>query len=100
MLTSHDDKDLIEAGYATGVSALVAQRAEQARLIGVDGLVCSGEEVAKLRAIVGPKLALVTPGIRPAGSDPGEQHRPRSRARLHLRACLTRHGTALARQRL
>jgi orotidine-5'-phosphate decarboxylase len=75
VLTSHDDKDLIEAGYATGVAALVAQRAEQARLIGVDGLVCSGEEVAKLRAIVGPNLALVTPGIRPAGSDPGEQKR-------------------------
>jgi len=71
----HDDKDLAEAGYNTGVSALVAHRAEQARAIGVDGLVCSGEEVAKLRAIVGPKLALVTPGIRPAGSDPGEQKR-------------------------
>src|ERR1700726_20371 len=61
VLTSHDDKDLAEAGYNTSVSALVARRAEQARAIGVDGLVCSGEEVAKLRAIVGPKLALVTP---------------------------------------
>jgi orotidine-5'-phosphate decarboxylase len=75
VLTSYDDKDLAEAGYSTSVSALVARRAEQARAIGVDGLVCSGEEVAKLRAIVGPKLALVTPGIRPAGSDPGEQKR-------------------------
>src|SRR5580700_11144510 len=75
VLTSHDDADLAEAGYNTSVSALVARRAEQARAIGVDGLVCSGEEVAKLRAIVGPKLALVTPGIRPAGSDPGEQKR-------------------------
>ena len=75
VLTSHDDNDLAEAGYNTSVSALVARRAEQARAIGVDGLVCSGEEVAKLRAIVGPKLALVTPGIRPAGSDPGEQKR-------------------------
>jgi orotidine-5'-phosphate decarboxylase len=75
VLTSYDDKDLAEAGYSTSVSALVARRAEQARAIGVDGLVCSGEEVAKLRAVVGPKLALVTPGIRPAGSDPGEQKR-------------------------
>jgi orotidine-5'-phosphate decarboxylase len=75
VLTSHDDNDLIAAGYDTSVSALVARRAEQARTIGVDGLVCSGEEVAKLRGIVGPKLALVTPGIRPAGSDPGEQKR-------------------------
>jgi orotidine-5'-phosphate decarboxylase len=75
VLTSYDDNDLIEAGYTTGVAALVARRAEQARAIGVDGLVCSGEEVAKLRRIVGAKLALVTPGIRPAGSDPGEQKR-------------------------
>jgi orotidine-5'-phosphate decarboxylase len=75
VLTSHDDNDLIEAGYDSSVAELVARRAEQARAIGVDGLVCSGEEVAKLRTIVGPKLALVTPGIRPAGSDPGEQKR-------------------------
>jgi orotidine-5'-phosphate decarboxylase len=75
VLTSHDDKDLIEAGYSTSVSELVARRAEQARAIGVDGLVCSGEEVATLRSIVGSKLSLVTPGIRPAGSEPGEQKR-------------------------
>jgi orotidine-5'-phosphate decarboxylase len=75
VLTSHDDKDLIEAGYRMSVSELVARRAEQARTIGVDGLVCSGEEVARLRGIVGEKLALVTPGIRSAGSDPGDQKR-------------------------
>src|SRR3984957_4139407 len=75
VLTSHDDNALAEPGYNISLSALAARRAEQARAIGVDGLVCSGEEVAKLRAIVGPKLALVTPGIRPAGSDPGEQKR-------------------------
>jgi orotidine-5'-phosphate decarboxylase len=75
VLTSHDDNDLVEAGYPMSVSELVARRAEQARAIGVDGLVSSGEEVAKLRAIVGDKLALVTPGIRPAGSDAGDQKR-------------------------
>jgi orotidine-5'-phosphate decarboxylase len=75
VLTSHDDKDLIEAGYNSSVAALVARRAEQARDIGVDGLVCSGEEVSKLRSILGARFALVTPGIRPAGSDPGEQKR-------------------------
>src|SRR5262249_49945246 len=73
VLTSHDDNDLRDAGYTMSVSDLVARRAEQARAIGVDGLVCSGEEVGKLRTIVGEKLALVTPGIRPAGSDPAEQ---------------------------
>jgi orotidine-5'-phosphate decarboxylase len=75
VLTSHDDKDLIEAGYNSSVSALVARRAEQARDIGVDGLVCSGEEVGKLRALVSTRLSLVTPGIRPAGSAADEQKR-------------------------
>jgi orotidine-5'-phosphate decarboxylase len=75
VLTSHDDADLVEAGYNVPVAELVARRAAQARAIGVDGVVCSGEEVAQLRAIVGPQLSLVTPGIRPSGSDPGEQKR-------------------------
>jgi orotidine-5'-phosphate decarboxylase len=75
VLTSSDDADLAAAGYAFPVAELVARRAAQARDIGVDGLVCSPEEVANLRAIVGPKVALVTPGIRPSGSDPGEQKR-------------------------
>jgi orotidine-5'-phosphate decarboxylase len=75
VLTSHDDADLVTAGYDMTVAELVARRAAQAHEIGVDGLVCAGEEVPKLRSIVGAKLALVTPGIRPAGSDPGEQKR-------------------------
>ena len=75
VLTSYDDADLAAAGYGTTVAELVARRAAQARELGVDGLVCSAEEAAKLRAIVGPKLALVTPGIRPVGSDAGEQKR-------------------------
>jgi orotidine-5'-phosphate decarboxylase len=75
VLTSSDDSDLVAAGYAYPVAELVARRAAQARDIGVDGLVCSPEEVANLRAVVGPKVALVTPGIRPSGSDRGEQKR-------------------------
>jgi orotidine-5'-phosphate decarboxylase len=75
VLTSQNDADLAEAGYDVTVSELVARRAAQARDIGVDGLVCSGEEVAKLRSIVGDKFALVTPGIRPAGAEAGEQKR-------------------------
>jgi orotidine-5'-phosphate decarboxylase len=75
VLTSHDDRDMIDAGYNSSVSALVVRRAEQARDIGVDGLVCSGEEVGRLRSIVSTKLSLVTPGIRPAGSAADEQKR-------------------------
>jgi len=75
VLTSYDNDDLAAAGYRLGVSELVARRAEQARDLGIDGLVCSPEEAANLRGIVGAKLALVTPGIRPAGSVAGDQKR-------------------------
>ncbi len=75
VLTSYDNDDLAAAGYKLGVSELVARRAEQARDIGIDGLVCSPEEAANLRGIVGSNMALVTPGIRPAGSAAGDQKR-------------------------
>jgi orotidine-5'-phosphate decarboxylase len=75
VLTSYDDADLYGAGYKLGVSALVLQRATQARELGVDGLVCSAEEAVKLRAIIGPDMSLVTPGIRPAGSAKDDQKR-------------------------
>jgi orotidine-5'-phosphate decarboxylase len=75
VLTSYDDADLKSAGYGMSVRDLVAQRARQARDIGVDGLVCSPEEVENLRSIIGDKLALVTPGIRPAGAAAGDQKR-------------------------
>ena len=75
VLTSYDDNDLKAAGYETSVKALVAHRAEQARALGVDGLVCSPEEAANVRAIAGGGMALVTPGIRPAGAQAGDQKR-------------------------
>src|SRR5258708_21882271 len=68
VLTSYDDADLAAAGYDFTVPELVAERAAQARDIGVDGVVCSAEEAGKIRTIVGTRLALVTPGIRPAGA--------------------------------
>lgn len=81
VLTSYDEADLKEAGYSLGVADLVAQRARQAQAIGIDGLVCSAEEAANLRAIVGHDLSLVTPGIRPAGSAVGDQKRVMTPAR-------------------
>jgi orotidine-5'-phosphate decarboxylase len=81
VLTSYDDADLLASGYKLGVGALVAQRAAQARDAGVDGLVCSAEEAANLRKIVGRDLALVTPGIRPAGSARDDQKRVMTPAR-------------------
>jgi orotidine-5'-phosphate decarboxylase len=81
VLTSYDDADLAAAGYDMSVPELAAARAQQARDIGVDGLVCSAEEAANLRGIVGPGMVLVTPGIRPAGSASGDQKRIMTPAR-------------------
>jgi orotidine-5'-phosphate decarboxylase len=75
VLTSYDDADLAAAGYDFTVPELARERAAQARDVGIDGLVCSGEEVAMLRPIAGAGMLLVTPGIRPAGSDAGDQKR-------------------------
>jgi orotidine-5'-phosphate decarboxylase len=75
VLTSYDDRDLAAAGYGAGVRATAAERAKNALEIGIDGLVCSPEEAAHLRAIVGPDMLLVTPGIRPAGAAMGDQKR-------------------------
>jgi orotidine-5'-phosphate decarboxylase len=81
VLTSYDDSDLAAAGYDMGVAELAAARAQQARDIGLDGLVCSAEEATRLREIAGPSMALVTPGIRPAGSRAGDQKRVMTPAR-------------------
>jgi orotidine-5'-phosphate decarboxylase len=75
VLTSMDANDLDVAGYRDDPRTLVAKRAEQARAAGMGGIVCSAEEAATVRGIVGPGMAVVTPGIRPAGSDKGDQKR-------------------------
>jgi orotidine-5'-phosphate decarboxylase len=75
VLTSYDDADLAAAGYDFTVPELVVERAAQARDIGVDGLVASGAEAALARPIIGARMALVTPGIRPSGADAGDQKR-------------------------
>lgn len=81
VLTSYDDADLAGAGYTMNVRELAAARATQARDIGLDGLVCSGEEASALRGVVGANMALVIPGIRPADSAHGDQKRVMSPAR-------------------
>jgi orotidine-5'-phosphate decarboxylase len=75
VLTSYDDGDLHAAGYRLNVSDLVEARAQQAQVLGVDGIVCSPEEAAHLHKIVGHQMHLVTPGIRPAGAATGDQKR-------------------------
>ncbi|WP_275787880.1 orotidine-5'-phosphate decarboxylase [Pararhizobium gei] len=75
VLTSMDATDVAEAGYQHDPHALVLRRAEQARLAGMGGIVCSAEESSAARKILGPDMAIVTPGIRPAGSAKGDQKR-------------------------
>lgn len=85
VLTSYDDADAAEAGYALPVAELVARRAGQAAEIGVDGLVCSAAEAAAVRPIVGPDRLIVTPGIRPAGAGAGDQKRVMTPAQARAR---------------
>jgi orotidine-5'-phosphate decarboxylase len=75
VLTSMDAQDLIDAGYEYDPQTLVMRRAEQALAAGMGGVVCSAAEASAVRRIVGPKLAVVTPGIRPAGAAHGDQKR-------------------------
>ena len=75
VLTSLDDADLRAAGYAKTTADLVAARAADALAAGMDGIVCSPLEIGSVRAIVGPDMAIVTPGIRPQGTQPGDQKR-------------------------
>jgi len=81
VMTSYDDHDLAEAGFAHCVSELVARRAAQARAAEIDGLILSAEEAQAMRALLGPSMLLVTPGIRPAGAQTQDQKRVMTPAR-------------------
>src|SRR4051812_47581872 len=81
VLTSYDDGDLHAAGYRLSVSDLAEARAQQAQVLGVDGLVCAPDEAAALRKIVGHQMNLATPGVRPAGAAAGDQKRIMTPAR-------------------
>jgi orotidine-5'-phosphate decarboxylase len=75
VLTSMNDKDLVEAGYSGGIETTVVHRARQAKARGMDGLILSPQELRMVREVVGPRLTLVTPGIRPKGTGAGDQKR-------------------------
>jgi orotidine-5'-phosphate decarboxylase len=75
VLTSMADEDLEAAGFRFTAEDLVLRRARQAAELGVHGLVCSAREARVIRAELGDALILVTPGIRPAGLDAGDQKR-------------------------
>lgn len=75
VLTSLDQTDIRELGFPCSVEELVLRRAQWALEAGCAGVVASPREAALLRQKLGPELLLVTPGIRPAGSDLGTHKR-------------------------
>ncbi len=75
VLTSLDDKDLAEMGVTRGASAQVDRLGLLAIRAGAHGLVCSPQEVRRLRQTLGAEPYLVTPGVRPGGSALGDQKR-------------------------
>jgi len=79
VMTSLSDEDLAQIGYATRAADLVETRVRQALDCGVDGVVSSPLEAARVRQIATqagrPDFLIVTPGVRPAGADHGDQQR-------------------------
>lgn len=75
VLTSLDRDDLADLGYPCAVEDLVALRVRKAMEAGIDGIVCSPLEAARVRALTGPAAILVTPGVRSAGASKGDQKR-------------------------
>ena len=75
VLTSFTAEDMDELNYHGTVAELVEKRTRKAVDLGMDGLITSALEVAAVRRIAGPRAILVTPGIRSAGADQGDQKR-------------------------
>lgn len=75
VLTSMDQTDLAELGIELTPAEQVKRLALLTKSSGLDGVVCSSHEAEQLKALLGKSFKLVTPGIRPAGSDAGDQRR-------------------------
>jgi len=75
VLTSMSDDDLAQVGFTGPSLDAVRRLAVLAVGAGAGALVCSPREVAAVRAEVGPDVVLITPGVRPAGADAGDQVR-------------------------
>lgn len=75
VLTSQTADTLAQTGVTRPLPQQVAALAGLARECGLDGVVCSPQEAAALRASYGADFLLVTPGVRPAGTDTQDQRR-------------------------
>ena len=75
VLTSFGPEDMEDLGFQGEIADLVERRARKAVECGIDGLVASPLEAARLRKIAGPGIILVTPGVRSQGAAKGDQKR-------------------------
>lgn len=75
VLTSMDESDLNQVSINKTPEEQVIHLAKMATEAGLKGLVCSPKEITALREVLPTEVQLVTPGIRPAGSDSGDQKR-------------------------
>ena len=75
VLTSLEDRDLAEIGLSGTALAQAIRLATLAKQSGLDGVVCSPHEIAAVRAACGSGFLIVTPGVRPAGGELGDQKR-------------------------
>lgn len=75
MLTSLDEQAIAQVGYQPSLAERVVQMAQLTKEAGLDGVVCSAHEIKAIRAACGDEFVLMVPGIRPAGSDAGDQKR-------------------------
>lgn len=75
ILTSLSDSDLVEIGYAKNTKSSAASLAKLASENGARSIVCSPFEASEIRAVVGEKLEIITPGVRPTGAELGDQKR-------------------------
>jgi orotidine-5'-phosphate decarboxylase len=75
VLTSMNAEQLRAAGIERSPAEQVEILARMALDAGINGFVCSPQEIARVRALAGPDAVIVTPGIRPAGAEIGDQSR-------------------------
>jgi len=75
VLTSLNEAGLAEVGVVAEPAAQVARLAQLAQAAGLDGVVCSPQEIVVVKARCGPRFLAVTPGVRPAGSALDDQQR-------------------------
>ena len=75
ILTSLSDADLLEIGFSDSSNPAAINLAKLATRNGARSIVCSPFEAAQIRTAVGPSVDIITPGVRPAGSELGDQKR-------------------------